>query len=552
MLTDLFFPHIPGVRVERLWRDETALHLAVAATRRWARCPLCQRRSRRRHSQYERTLADLPCADARVMVHLRVRRFVCRVRWCRRQIFAERLPDLVAPFARRTARLSARLLQTAFDLGGAPGARHLAGEGVGVSARTLLRLLRSAPLPVAGPVRVLSVDDWARRRGRTYGTILVNLETHTVIDVLPDREAATLAAWLARHPEIEVVSRDRAGAYAEGIRQGAPQALQVADRWHLMKNVGDAVERALTPRYAVLRAAAEAVLHDEQERLAALSPDRAVDPPPDAFPAVPLERPGAGRAVAQQRRQERYAAVQELRGQGLSIAEVARRLHLARKTVRRLAAAATCPARVPRRHLLAPFEPYLRYRWAQGCRNARALFDELRARGYRGSYPHLRHALRGWRDQPARHGLSAGVATPPPPELPSLRPISPRQARWLLLGPAEDLDDGERAFLRHLLALCPEIHTIQDLAQRFCTLVRERDAAALEPWLCATEAEGCAELRGFAEGVRRDRAAVDAALTLAWSQGPTEGKVNKLKVLKRSAFGRSAFDLLRIRVLHAA
>jgi transposase len=293
-------------------------------------------------------------------------------------------------------------------------------------------------------------------------------------------------------------------------------------------------------------------LHDEQERLAALSPDRAVDPPPDAFPAVPLERPGAGRAVAQQRRQERYAAVQELRGQGLSIAEVARRLHLARKTVRRLAAAATCPARVPRRHLLAPFEPYLRYRWAQGCRNARALFDELRARGYRGSYPHLRHALRGWRDQPARHGLSAGVATPPPPELPSLRPISPRQARWLLLGPAEDLDDGERAFLRHLLALCPEIHTIQDLAQRFCTLVRERDAAALEPWLCATEAEGCAELRGFAEGVRRDRAAVDAALTLAWSQGPTEGKVNKLKVLKRSAFGRSAFDLLRIRVLHAA
>ena len=267
MLTKLFFPGVAGVRVDRMWREGPTLHMEVAATRCWARCPLCHRRSKRLHSRYARTLADLPCSGERVVVHLRVRRFVCRMRWCRRKIFAERLPDLVAPFARHTARLTTHVRRAAFDLGGDPGARHLADEGVRVSARTLLRLVRAAPLPPVGPVRILSVDDWARRRGRTYATILVNLETHRVIDVLPDREAATLASWLIQHPVVVVVSRDRGGAYAEGIRQGAPQAVQVADRWHLMKNCGDAVERTLSRRHRALRDAAEAVLRDAQERL---------------------------------------------------------------------------------------------------------------------------------------------------------------------------------------------------------------------------------------------------------------------------------------------
>ncbi len=556
MFTNLFFPGVAGVRVERLWRDGATLHLAVVGTQRRVPCPLCQRHSKRPHSRYERTLADLPCGGARVVVHLRVRRFVCRVPWCRRKIFAERLPDLVAPFARRTARLAAHLLRAAFDLGGEPGAAHLVTEGIQTSARTLLRLVRAAPLPSVGPVRVVGLDDWARRRGRTYATILVNLETHTIIDLLPDREVATVAAWLAGHPEIEVVSRDRAGAYAEAIRQGAPQATQVADRWHILKNLGDAVERALARRHQALRAAAEAVLRDEQARRAPLLvrglDGTPPDPPPAAAPSAPLERAAGERAACRARRQARYEEVHALLHAGLSLAEIARRLHLARKTVRPLARAPECPTPAPRPHLLAPFEPYLRHRWAQGCRNARALFDEVQARGYRGSYAHLRHALTGWRDAPARQGRAAWVPTPPPPALPPLRPVSPRQARWLVLRPTEDLDANERAFLAHLLAAHPDIRTLQELAQAFCALVRGRDADALEPWLQAAEASGCTDLRGFAAGVRRDRTAVDAGLTLEWSQGQTEGKVNKVKTTKRAMYGRATFDLLRRRVLHAA
>lgn len=256
MLTKLFFPTIAGVRVDRAWWMDHTLHVAATTTRRAARCPLCGRRSKRVHSSYPRTLADLPCTGARMMVHLRARRFVCRVRWCRRKVFCERLPALVAPWGRRTRRQREELERIGFALGGAPGARHATAAGMPVSRRTLLRVVRAAPCPEAGRVRVVGVDDWSNRRGRTYGTILVNLETHQVIDLLPDRTAETLALWLRQHPEVEIVSRDRGGAYADGARQGAPQAVQVADRFHLLKNVTDSLERFLARKHASLRQAA--------------------------------------------------------------------------------------------------------------------------------------------------------------------------------------------------------------------------------------------------------------------------------------------------------
>src|SRR5579875_644736 len=245
---------VPGVRVDRAWWEGHTLHLAATTTRRAARCPLCHRRSKRVHSTYPRAIADLPCAGARLTVHLRARRFVCRVRWCRRRVFCERLPALVAPWGRRTTRQREHLERPGFALGGAPGApgaRQATAAGLPVSRRPLLRIVRAAPCPAAGRVRVSGVDDWANRRGRTYGTILVNLETQEAIDLLPDRTAETLATWLRQHPEVEIVSRDRGGAYADGARQGAPQARQVADRFHLVKNVTDSLERYLARKHGV-------------------------------------------------------------------------------------------------------------------------------------------------------------------------------------------------------------------------------------------------------------------------------------------------------------
>ncbi len=538
MLTHLFFPTLSGIRVDRLWREGATIHLAVRAPRRYARCPLCQRRSRRVHSHYARTLADLPCSGDRVTLHLRVRRFVCRVRSCRRKIFAERLPDLVAPFAQRTTRLADHLLRAAFDLGGEAGARHLVVEGTPVSARTLLRLVRAAPLPAAVPTWALGVDDWARRKGRSYGTILVDLDVQRVIDLLPDRTAETLATWLRGHPEVLVVTRDRAGAYAEGIRLGAPQALQVVDRFHLVKNVTDALERYLTRQHVALR---RATLTSES-----LVPS--ADPPEDTAPSSSREQP-ARRA----RRLARYEEVIALHAHAVTDRVIAAHVGGSVRTVQRWLHHGQFPERRRRSERpgqLAPFAPYLRERWEAGCHNATRLWHELRERGFRGSYTSVALSVAPWRGEGYRYRgqpkKRRDAASPT-----EVR-VTPRQVCWLLRRPCGELTDDERAYLVRLQVACPQAACIAGFVAQFAAVLRKHDVEGFYAWLRDAEESGIAEMQAIARGLWLDRDAVEAAVATEWSNGQTEGQVNRLKTTKRAMYGRAKFDLLRQRILHAA
>jgi transposase len=624
-LTQLLFPGIARVRVERVWREcqheereggtRHILHMAVTTRRTRARCPCCGRRSRRVQSRYVRTIADVPCGGEVVTLHLHVCRFWCRVRWCRRRIFCERVPELVAPWARRTLRLHEHLRQEALRLGGEPAARHTAAAGAPVSARTLLRLVRPTPLPPAGRVRVLGVDDWSRRKGHDFGTILVNLESHDIIDLLPDRTAATLATWLGEHPEVEIVSRDRAGAYADGVRRGAPQAIQVADRFHLLKNLTELLERTLTRYHVTLRAAAQAAAAQPaaatrsmvvaQERTDCLVPAAGHGAAPPAPPTdLPIETanamtplssptpiarattasPAASAAPAptaasdmrpptraqqehQARRSRRLAEYQEVLGlhaQGWNQQQIAGALGLGRKTVRRFLRADGFPERLPgpqRARTLDPYAPYLRERWAAGCDNALQLWRELQAQGYAGAASTVRQFLSRWRDHPSRPGKkgprplagrgdaagAAGPAAPPPKS----HTYSARQTAWLLFKDEGVLTDDERRYVEQLRQGCPVLAQLQILARTFRELVRAHDVTAFARWLAEAEQSELPEVRGFAGGLRADRAAVEAGITLPWSQGQTEGQVNRLKTLKRAMYGRARFDLLRIRLLAA-
>jgi len=469
-----------------------------------------------------------------------VRRFFCPNPTCKRKIFVERLGAAIRAFARRTERLATQLGQLVFRLSAEAGARLGKQLGMPVSAATLLRLQRQHALPPSPEPRIIGVDDWALRKGRTYGALIVDLERHQPIDVLPDTKAESFAAWLKAHPTISIISRDRAGNFAEGARAGAPQAIQVADRWHLFGNLGDAMQRLLARHPAALRAAARA--QAEQQ-----SADR---PAPETSP-VPVE-PIAGAPAAPTapppltEREQRFQEVLRLHGQGWNDSRIARALHLNIRTIKRYVLSRELPKRgAPMIQLVSTVTPYLaslERRWQAGCQNKTQLWQEIQAQGYQGSRSSVYRALK--RFQP-EHGQHIGT----PATRAKRYALSPRQGMWLLVRAEADLTEHERAARVVLEAASADITTGTSLAQRFQDMLRQRDVDALEPWLQDATTSGIAEFKHFAASLRRDVAAVRAALELPWSNGQLEAQVNRLKVIKRIGYGRAKFDLLRRRVL---
>ncbi len=548
-------PDPAAVTLEEIVADDAAITLIVRARRPTACCPVCDHPAVRIHSWYTRRLADVPWQGLAVCLRLRSRRWFCDNPGCVRRIFTERLPTVAPPHAQRTPRLATIVLVFGVAVGGTPGSRLLADLGIAVSGDTLRRAVGAAALPDVGAPRVLGVDDWSLKKGRAYGTILVDLEARRPVDLLPDRSAASLETWLKAHPGTTIICRDRGGAYADGARQGAPDAVQVADRWHLFANLGDMLERLLVRHHAVLG----------QVRLA---PAASPAPPTPAAPDPGSLTPAAGPPVPQPptraarererrdaRREARHAEIHALHRQGLGIRAVARHLGINKRTVQKYLAAPRCPHPGPRpnrRPAIAPYLPYLRERWDAGERRVDTLWAEIRARGFPGAAPRVREALAPWRREArAARQVTAGMAPPPPPR-PAGKRCAPRQVAAWLVRPPEDLKAAQHAYLDALVAFCPALDAVRALARDFARLLRERDASGLEAWLVAAESCGVTELGAFAAGIRRDQPAVQAALDHAWSSGQVEGQVNRLKLVKRQAYGRAGFALLRRRYLLAS
>ncbi len=517
--------------------DDHTVRVDLTSERAGVACPACGTIATRVHSRYRRTLADLPWQGLPVQLCLTIRRFFCEVASCAQRIFAERFPGLVAPRGRRSTRLQALVTAIGIALGGEPGARLVAELGLTLSPDTLLRSVRALPEVTIPTPRVVGIDDWAFRKGHRYGTILVDLERHEAIDLLPDRNADTVAQWFTQHPSVQVVSRDRGRVYAEGARRGAPNAVQVADRFHLMKNLGEALEKLLLHERAALQTAATGEQHTE--------------------PAPLKTYGGAERTPAQARAEQasqakhapklaQYADIHRLRAAGAQIKHIAETVGVSRKTVYRYLHLDGPPERKRphrARHLLTPYEPYLRQRWTEGCHTKAQLLVEVREQGYPHSARSVYRVLR----QVEREGAAGVAGGTPRPEVPS-----PRHVATLLVQRPERLTDAERSYLTRLGEHTPCIATAYALTQVFAAMVRERQGHLLDRWLARAKESGIKELAAYARGLEPDYAAVKAGLLVPWSNGQTEGQVNKLKLVKRQMYGRANFDLLRLRVLHVA
>jgi transposase len=443
-------------------------------------------------------------------------------------------------------------------LGGAAGVRLSRHFGLLVSRNTLLRVIRRTPCPAIISPQVLSVDDFALRKRHTYGTVLLDLERRRPLALLPDREAATVTQWLQAHPGVEVLVRDRAEAYAEAARMGAPTACQVADRFHLLQNLADALTQVFTahaPQLARVnpqRVAVPTPVHDPTCPAAA--------PEPSSVPLAPPQSSTAAARLARQRRTRRWAHYHQVwtyHRQGWTLDAIAQQVGLSRRTVQRYLQSPTFPERQPRhgrdRSILDPFKAALLAGWNSGCRNGSHLFRTIRRQGFRGQYGIVALYVRRMRQA---QGLAPGQRHSPHP-LPAVteaprRLLTPRRATWVVLRPSAGSTDHDHHQLAQLAEHSPELAEAVALAQDFAGLVRQRQPAQLEPWLARAATSALPPFRRFARGLRADLAAVQAAVTLPWSQGPIEGHINRLKMLKRQMFGRARLDLLARRFLLAA
>jgi len=560
-----------ALQVHRVQIAPEAVTVTLAARTPSCPCPFCGMMGRRIHSHYTRTLHDLPASGRPIRLRVETRRFFCDWRPCPRETFSEQLPELTARHARKTCRLTESLRELAFATGGEVGSRLAGRLAMAVSPDTLLRLARYAP-PVVHSARVLGVDDWAFHRGQRYGTILCDLEAQRPIDLLPERSSVVFADWLRLHPGTQVISRDRGMEYAKGATIGAPGAAQVADRFHLRRNLTDSLIQALDRRHTLIAEAAKPSVEGKTQMSPSVdatpvwsasacltgTPMPLADKPEQPGPTVDSAEETARTTRKQQRQEERrakrlarYEEIKRLEADGLSLRQIVRRLRLSRCTVRRWVRVERFPERASRpkpRQPLDEFTDYLRRRWEQGCHSAARLYRELQMQGFGGSLYMVRRRVVAWR-QPEAAGHTTG---PRPTSKPASvwRP-SARNVAWLLLKPEKDRSAEQEVFLAALHQRWPELSENVALVQEFGRVLSGRDPADLEAWVELThEPAVVPELKRFAEGLKQDWAAVVEAVRQSWSNGQVEGQVNRLKLIKRQMYGRANFDLLRARVLH--
>ncbi|MFE0134507.1 ISL3 family transposase [Streptomyces sp. NPDC059037] len=507
------------MRVERVWSSDGVVRIAARTRELRVACPDCGRGSERVHSRYVRTLADVAAGGRPVLVSLTVRRLFCDAPSCGRRTFAEQVEGVTVRYQRRSPLLQQLVEMAGVILAGRGGARLLRIMKTPLSRTSVLFQLMRMRLPSAATPRVLGVDDFALYAD-VYGTLLVDADTRLPIELWAGRDAEQLAAWLRTHPGVEVACRDGSLVYRQGITDGAPDAVQVSDRFHLWQGLSKRVGDVAAAHRGCLPAAV---------------------PDPEPTPPSPTDRSETADTPARRHAKRLFEAVREVSGSGRSLSAMARELGLNRRTVAKYARAACwqeCVRRLPPRRStsLDPYLEYLRERWEEGEHAATVLHQEIVAKGYLGHYQRVKMAI-----APLRRGL--------PIDTPRERPPSPRQvARWITTAPTRR---GLRATeaLRRLLAHCPELDRAHNLVRQFAAMLDARDAAPLPGWIEQLEASRLPALASLARALREDQLAVVQGITTPFNSGVNEGRITDLKLQKRITAGRAGVPLLRQRVI---
>ena len=515
--------------IDRIELHEQTVIVHLHAIEPSAPCPRCGTPGSRVHSRYSRTITDVAFGGRCLVLKLQVRKWICREASCSQRIFAERFPEVVQRYARMTDRLINVLQSIGVTTNGADAARIASSLGLPTTAKTIIRCVLQLPLPSEGEVAKVGIDEWAWKKGHRYGTILVNLEKRRIVQLLAERSVETSKAWLGKHPEIDLVSRDRGKIFRDAATEGAPQAKQVVDRFHLQKNFAEVLEKFFRKQEQALKTATQ----------------RSAGKTRSAARTKVPEKIAQERRARHRQRVSMHKRIWKLYRQGYHKEQIAQLVGVSsRKGYRTLEQETPPPPRRRSRSssIVDPYLSYLTLRWNQGCHNVAKLYEEIVTQGYTGTQRTLQMRLRPFRQQVARPVSKQMIIWAKPP--------SSRSVALMMVRPEQSRTREQAAYLDQLIQSNEAIAVVFTLAQDFGRLLRKREGQVrLEQGKATVRASGIAKLIAFVDGLADDAEAVANGCTMTWSNGMVEGFVNKVKWIKRSSYGQAGFPLLQRRVL---
>jgi transposase len=528
MHANMIFSQPDTFNVISVNQESEEVHIYVESKQTNCLCPNCGLVSLKVHSYYSRVFKDLPAFGNKVRLFLRARKFYCLEEHCQVKVFTERFADYFSPYKRRTVRFDKVCLKLVLESSGKAAERIALDLGIDISDTSLLRLISEAPEPNISTPHALGVDDWAYKKGHRYGTVLVNLENRKIIDILYDREATTLEKWLKSHAGVAVISRDRYGKYIQGATNGAPAAIQVADRWHLLKNLGEATTKVMLREYSRLnqvfrkeetQASEEAIVRDQH---------------------IP-------HSSDTEIRRQRFLELKELQAKGHSIKAMARHLKMHRQTIKKYIDMDTLPRKLYKdENMVESYFPYIKERLVkEPAVYIKTLWTELQEQGYKGAYSTFADAL-------LYYGIRIGKkATHKKGPMHHGSFFKPSKAAVLFLMAENKLTEVDRCLIKKICTASNQLSATLSLIRSFRYMMINKQGTRLKKWIKLAQGAGIKEIASFATGLLTDYSSIENSISLQWSNGPLEGNVNKLKTIKRQMYGRASFELLKKRLLLA-
>lgn len=536
MLNQLY--SLPGITILEITQAGKQISIICQHKYNRSQCPLCGTRSSTIHSSYNRTIRDLSACDSSVIITLRVRRFRCLNEACERKIFTEQ-SDKIGRYARMTSRSQEYIIKLLAEVSANKGAYLSALSQLPISASTCIRRLKTAKLPdKASNVTTIGIDDWAYRKGVNYGSIIIDQSTGEVIDLIKTRNEKDVSDWLKEHPNIQLVTRDRYSVYRNAITQALPKAIQVADRFHLVKNLGDKIYETLKSSYRDICKILKESFEAEKSKSLIPSPlncNLLQDP------TVKHSEPSAERLYL-------FKKVKELHKQGISQRKIAKVLKIERKTVSRYVTETSLSDNRGRISInYTPYMDYIRNGYING-HTIRDVYRTIKNLGFQGGETSLRvhfgkifSAQRKERADTEITDLSVSS-----PTFLSVRTITMLTTGVIHLN---DLDDNKREAAALLFEKHKPLRILHLLAKGFKYMLHSRNSYHLKRWMTWAKQVGESKIIGFVKSLKTDFQAVSNAVTTKYNNGVVEGNVNRLKNIKRQMYGRGSFELLRRKMI---